>query len=130
MAIPDEILLKPGSLTPEERLLIEEHPQQAVSLLEGIPFLEKSLEIPCCHHERWDGSGYPHGWAGKEIPLAARIFAVIDVWDALTSNRPYRPAWTDDEAFDYILENEGILFDPKCVQAFIQVIEQSETNQQ
>jgi len=123
MGIPDEILLKPGSLTDEERRVVEEHPRQARQMLEGIPFLKKALDVPFYHHERWDGSGYPQKLSGTDIPLAARIFAVIDVWDALTSDRPYRPAWTREAAYEYIQENAGVLFDPQCVQAFFEEID-------
>ena len=122
MAISDEILQKPGPLTPDERKLIEAHPEQAKTMLEGIPYLQRALEIPYCHHERWDGSGYPQGLAGEEIPFSARIFAVVDVWDALTSDRPYRKAWSEEEALSYIRDNSGILFDPLCVDAFLEVI--------
>ena len=122
MGIPDEILLKPGPLTPEEFSIVEEHPNLAREMLEGIPFLRKALDIPYCHHERWDGSGYPQKLAGEDIPLAARVFAVIDVWDALTSDRPYRKAWTKEAAYQYIEENRGILFDPVCVDTFFEVI--------
>ena len=122
MAISDEILQKPGPLTPDERKLIEAHPEQAKTMLEGIPYLQRALEIPYCHHERLDGSGYPQGLAGEEIPFSARIFAVVDVWDALTSDRPYRKAWSEEEALSYIRDNSGILFDPLCVDAFLEVI--------
>jgi HD-GYP domain-containing protein (c-di-GMP phosphodiesterase class II) len=94
MGIPDEILRKRGPLTDEERRIVESHPDTARTLLEGITFLEKALEIPCCHHEKWDGSGYPGGWQGEQIPLSARIFAVVDVWDALSTDRPYRVGWS------------------------------------
>ncbi|HRQ22673.1 MAG TPA: HD domain-containing phosphohydrolase, partial [Anaerolineales bacterium] len=86
--------------------------------------LRPALDIPYCHHEKWDGSGYPRGLKGEEIPLSARIFAVADVWDALTSHRPYRPAWNKDEALDYIRNQAGKHFDPKVVEAFFDVIEQ------
>jgi HD-GYP domain-containing protein (c-di-GMP phosphodiesterase class II) len=119
---PDEVLLKPGLLTPDERLLVNEHPVRAVTMLEGIPFLKPALTIPRFHHERWDGSGYPDGLVGEEIPLEARLFAVVDVWDALISDRPYRPAWSEVKAFGYIIENAGVLFDPKCVEAFSRVV--------
>ncbi|WP_345320863.1 HD domain-containing phosphohydrolase [Candidatus Villigracilis proximus] len=93
MSIPDEILHKPGKLTNEEREIIKEHPDTAYKLLSPIPFLKKALEIPYSHHEKWDGTGYPQGLKGNDIPLAARIFAVADVWDALGSNRSYNQAW-------------------------------------
>jgi len=94
------------------------HTVLAKEMLDVIPFLQPSADIPCCHHERWDGSGYPHGFKGKEIPLAARIFAVIDVWDALISDRPYRDAWKIEDALFYIEENSGKLFEPQVVEVF------------
>ena len=98
MAIPDGILLKPGQLTDDERMLIQKHPVYAYEMLSPIAFLVPAIDIPYCHHEKWDGSGYPRGLRGKEIPFAARIFPVIDVWDALTSNRPYRK-WSGHSQF-------------------------------
>jgi response regulator RpfG family c-di-GMP phosphodiesterase len=91
-------------------------------MLNSIDYLRDALEIPYFHHERWDGSGYPQGLKGEQIPLAARIFAVADVWDALTSNRPYRPAWTREQARDYIREQSGMHFDPQVVELFLKVI--------
>ena len=122
IAIPDAILSKPAALTSEERAIIEEHPEQAREMLENIEFLKPALCIPCCHHERWDGSGYPHGYIGEEIPLMARIFAVADVWDALTSDRPYRKAWSRADALAHIEENTGKLFDRTVVEAFLNYI--------
>jgi HD-GYP domain-containing protein (c-di-GMP phosphodiesterase class II) len=119
IGVPDAILNKPGALTTEEREIMQQHPAQAKQLLETVEFLGPAIEIPCCHHERWDGSGYPHGFKGREIPLSARIFAVIDVWDALVSDRPYRKAWTAKEATTYIQDNAGKLFDPEVVQVFL-----------
>jgi len=122
MAIPDVILLKNGSLTDDEWEIVKMHPVHARNLLENIPFLKPALDIPYCHHERWDGSGYPQGLLKDKIPLAARIFAIIDVWDALTSNRPYRQAWSGEKTKDYIQEQSGILFDPQIVQVFLGLI--------
>jgi PAS domain S-box-containing protein/putative nucleotidyltransferase with HDIG domain len=119
MAIPDSILLKPAGLTPDEWVIMRQHPIYAYHFLSGIPYLQSALVIPYAHHERWDGSGYPDGLQGEKIPLAARIFAVVDVWDALTSNRPYRPAWTSRAALAYLEEQSGRLFDPRVVAAFI-----------
>lgn len=119
MGIPDEILRKRGPLIEEERRIVESHPDTARALLEGIPFLEKALEIPCCHHEKWDGSGYPCGWKGEEIPLTARIFAVVDVWDALSTDRPYRPAWSQEKVIRYLIDQSGKHFDPKVVEVFL-----------
>lgn len=119
MGIPDSILQKPGPLDPEEQRIVRHHPELAYQLLSSIPGLSKSLDIPYCHHERWDGNGYPRGLKGKEIPLAARIFTIIDVWDALTSDRPYRKALPTDEALQYIRDESGHHFDPEVVQAFL-----------
>lgn len=122
MGIPDKILHKPGPLTEEEWLVVKKHPQTAFELLLPIPFLHKALDIPYCHHERWDGSGYPRGLKGEEIPLAARIFSVVDVWDALTSDRPYRAAIPPEEASQYLREQSGIFFDPEIVLTFEKII--------
>jgi HD-GYP domain-containing protein (c-di-GMP phosphodiesterase class II) len=119
LGIPDGILLKPGSLSNEEWAVMRLHPSYAYEWLSPIPFLKPALEIPYSHHERWDGSGYPRKLVGEEIPIAARIFAVIDVWDALTSDRPYRRAWSEEQSINYLKENSGILFDPKVIEAFI-----------
>lgn len=126
MAIPDAILLKNGSLTDDEWEIVRMHPVHARNLLENIPFLKPALDIPYCHHERWDGSGYPQGLLKEKIPFAARIFAVIDVWDALTSNRPYRQAWSGEKTKNYIQEQSGILFDPQIVQVFLEFIDDKE----
>lgn len=119
MGIPDSILLKPGPLTEEEWEIMRRHPVYAHELLSPIPYLRPALVIPYCHHEKWDGTGYPQGLRGEQIPLAARIFAVADVWDALRSERPYRPPWTDDQARQYIREQAGRHFDPRVVEAFL-----------
>lgn len=116
MGIPDSILLKPSSLTEEEWVIMRKHPLYAFEMLYPIRYLRPALDIPYCHHERWNGSGYPRGLKGEDIPLPARIFAVVDVWDAVTSDRPYRPAWPEDKACEYIRENSGILFDSKVVE--------------
>ncbi|MBI4764101.1 MAG: PAS domain S-box protein [Deltaproteobacteria bacterium] len=119
MGIPDSILSKPGPLTGKEWEIMQRHPVHAYNLLYPITFLRSALDIPYCHHEKWDGTGYPKGLKGEQIPLPARIFAVIDVWDALRSGRPYRPAWTEDKARAYILEQRGKHFDPKVVDVFM-----------
>jgi PAS domain S-box-containing protein len=124
MGIPDNILLKPGPLTPDEWVVMRQHPLYAHQLLSKIPFLAPALDIPYCHHERWDGSGYPQGLRGEEIPLAARVFAIVDVWDALISNRPYRPAWTEEAAMKYLLDNSGVLFDQGIVEIFERIFNQ------
>jgi PAS domain S-box-containing protein len=119
MGIPDNILLKPDRLTQDEWKIMRQHPTFAADLLSPIEFLAPALEIPFCHHEKWDGTGYPQGLSGKEIPLAARIFAVIDVWDAVTHDRPYRPAWTLPDTLAYIREQAGKHFDPRVVEEFL-----------
>lgn len=119
MAIPDSILLKPGALTEEERALIKQHPQLAFDMLKRIEFLLPAVDIPHYHHEKWDGSGYPDGLRGEAIPLAARIFPVVDVWDALTSDRPYRKGLPQDEVRARIKADAGSHFDPQVVEAFL-----------
>lgn len=116
MGVPDRILLKPGPLTEEDWSIMRQHPVFAYELLSPIHYLHAALDIPYCHHEKWDGTGYPRGLKGEQIPPAARIFAVIDVWDALISNRPYRPAWTPDQARNYIRAHAGTHFDPQVVE--------------
>jgi|GEM_PF-751950 len=123
MGIPDSILNKPGPLTAQEQLIMRLHPQYAFEMLSLIPFLQPALEIPYCHHEWWNGKGYPRGLRGEEIPLAARIFSVVDVWDALTSDRPYRTAWSKEKTLQYIKQGSGAQFDPQVVQAFLKLIE-------
>ncbi len=125
MGVPDSILLKPGSLTAEEWTIMRYHPVYARTLLEEIEYLVPAMEIPYCHHERWDGAGYPRGLSGEEIPLPARIFAVIDVYDALLSDRPYRPAWSMDDVRQYLLDQKSKQFDPQVVDEFISFISTS-----
>ena len=122
MAIPDHILLKPGPLTDEERAIVEKHPLYAKDWLTPIEYLAPAIDIPYAHHERWDGSGYPLGLKGEEIPLAARIFALVDVWDAINADRPYRPAWPRKKALAYIQSQSGTHFDPKVAAAFFRLI--------
>lgn len=124
LGVPDAVLLKPGQLNEEEWALMRKHPTLAYQWLSGIPFLRKALAIPYAHHERWDGSGYPRGLQGEAIPLEARIFAVVDVYDALTSDRPYRQAWPKEKALAYIREQSGKQFDPRVVEAFLALIDQ------
>jgi putative two-component system response regulator len=118
LGIPDQILLKPGSLTESEWSVMRQHPNFAYNMLSPITYLRPALDIPYCHHEKWNGLGYPRGLKGNEIPLAARIFAVADVWDALTSDRPYRPAWSEADALQYIHSQAGEHFDPQVVETF------------
>ena len=124
IGVPDTILLKEGPLTAEEWQIIRRHPVFAYELLSQIRFLQQALDIPYCHHEKWDGSGYPRGLKGEEIPLAARIFAVVDVWDALTSDRPYRKAWSQAKAREYLQSQARKHFDPRVVAAFLQLLDQ------
>lgn len=123
MGIPDQVLKKREKLTEEEREEIGQHPLYAYEMLKSIEHLRPALDIPLYHHERWDGLGYPEGLTGEEIPLAARIFAVVDVWDALRSGRPYRKAWSDEKALEHIKEESGRHFDPQVVDAFLRIIE-------
>ena len=123
MGVPDHILRKEGALTVEERQIILKHPETAYELLRQIPFLEKALDIPYSHHEKWDGSGYPLGLKERDIPLAARIFAIVDVWDALSFDRPYRKAWKKAEIIKYIINESGRHFDPRVVNVFLGMVE-------
>ena len=125
MGIPDAILSKPGPLTEEEWQVMRLHPFFAYDLLVSIPYLADAIHIPYCHHERWDGAGYPRGLRGEEIPLAARIFAVADVWDAMRSDRPYSPAKPVETVLATIEQDAGKAFDPAVVQAFFEVIGKS-----
>ena len=122
MAIPDKILLKPGPLTAEEWNIIRQHPRFAFELLSPISFLGKALDIPLYHHEKWDGSGYPKGLKEDQIPLSARLFAVVDVYDALTSDRPYRPAWAKKKAISYIRDQSGKHFDSRIAEKFLEML--------
>ncbi len=119
MGIPESILQKPDSLSPEEWVIMHLHPQYAYDLLSPIIYLYPALDIPYCHHEKWDGSGYPRGLNGELIPFAARIFAVADVWDALTSKKPYREAWPETKVKEYIQTQSGVHFDPAVVKVFM-----------
>lgn len=122
LAIPDSILHKPGRLDPAERALIELHPILAKQLLEPIEILRGAIEIPYCHHERWDGRGYPRGLEGEEIPIAARLFAIVDVWDVLSYDQPYREAWPFDEVIAHLAAAAGSHFDPELVDPFLMVV--------
>jgi PAS domain S-box-containing protein/putative nucleotidyltransferase with HDIG domain len=122
LGVPDSILLKPGTLSEEERQVIQRHPDDAYRMLSSIPYLAPALDIPHFHHERWDGSGYPRGLQGEAIPLAARIFALVDVWDALSSDRPYRPAWPEEKIWAYVQAERGRMFDPQVVDMFVEMM--------
>jgi PAS domain S-box-containing protein len=128
LAIPDYILQKPGTLTEDEWKIMKQHPEMAGEYLGGISFLKKALDIPYCHHEKWDGSGYPRGLKGEEIPLAARLFSIVDAYDALSSKRAYREAWSIDKIKEYLLSQSGIQFDPAIVTTFLDLIKNQQTN--
>lgn len=122
LGVPDRILLKPGPLTVDERQIVRQHPVLAFEWLSPIRYLQPALDIPYAHHERWDGTGYPRGLSGRDIPLAARIFAVVDVWDALLSDRPYREGRSADEVLAFLSADAGRHFDPDVVVAFVQLL--------
>lgn len=126
LGIPDAILLKPGSLTKQERQVMQQHAVYGYNVLAPIINLRQTLDITLYHHERWDGSGYPYSLKGEQIPLVARLFAVVDVFDALTSDRPYRPAWSHDQAIEYLREQGGQQFDPRVVELFLEITGQRE----
>ena len=123
MGIPDSVLQKPGKLTKKEFEIIKQHPNHSMELLSNIPFLAQATDIPYCHHEYWDGSGYPRGLKGEEIPLAARIFSVVDVWDAVQSERPYNHAWSKEKTISYLKVQSGKQFDPNIVTVFLKLVE-------
>ncbi len=124
MGVPDNILLKPDKLTEAEWEIMKKHPTFALEMLSPIAYLKSCLDIPYCHHEKWDGSGYPRGLKGEVIPLAARLFAVVDVWDALRSDRPYRAGWSVEKTIEHIRSQSGSHFDPKVVEDFLEMVEQ------
>ncbi len=122
MGIPDYILYKPEELSEEEQKIMRQHPQLAYDMLEPIAYLRDALNIPHCHHEKWDGTGYPRGLSGTQIPLEARLFTIVDIWDAITTNRPYRQGWPKEKALEYIREQSGKYFDPQLVEIFLKEI--------
>ena len=123
MGIPDSILHKPGPLTEEEwDIIMHKHPVYAYEMLSPIAYLRPATDIPYYHHEKWDGTGYPRGLRGDHIPQAARIFSVVDVWDALRSDRPYRKAWLEERALAHIQEQAGVHFDPGVVGVFLGLV--------
>jgi len=126
MGIPDAILRKPSKLTDDEWVIMKRHPQDAYEMLSPIAYLRPALDIPYCHHEKWDGTGYPRGLKGEQIPLAARFFAVVDVWDALRSDRPYRSAWPEEKVREYIRSLAGTHFDPQVTEVFLRMTHESE----
>ncbi|MDR3573091.1 MAG: HD-GYP domain-containing protein [Anaerolineaceae bacterium] len=123
IGIPDSILFKPNQLTDEEWVIMKKHPEYAYELLSQMPFLRTALDIPYCHHEHWDGSGYPRRLCGEQIPEAARMFTIIDVWDALSSDRCYRPAWQRQDIVSYLVSQSGKLFDPQILDGFLGLID-------
>jgi HD-GYP domain-containing protein (c-di-GMP phosphodiesterase class II) len=127
MGIPDAILLKEEHLTTAEWEIMRRHPFYAYEMLYPIEYLRPALDIPYCHHEKWDGTGYPRKLAGEQIPLAARLFAVVDVWDALRSDRPYRKGWAEDQVREYIRSQAGTHFEPRIVDLFLRVMEEEDT---
>jgi PAS domain S-box-containing protein/putative nucleotidyltransferase with HDIG domain len=129
LGVPDQILFKPGPLTAEERVMIEQHVEFAYEMLAPIPYLKPALNIPYFHHEKWDGTGYPLGLKGEQIPLEARIFALVDVWDALLSDRPYRMAWTRERTIEYVCAQSGIHFDPRVVECFLEIEKEMEVRE-
>jgi PAS domain S-box-containing protein len=128
MGVPDYILLKPDKLTDEEWVAMHKHPTFAFELLSPIAYLRPALDIPYCHHEKWDGSGYPRGLKGEQIPLVARLFAIIDVWDALRSDRPYRQGWSKEKVIEHIKSLSGTHFEPKAVELFLNMMNEDEKN--
>jgi HD-GYP domain-containing protein (c-di-GMP phosphodiesterase class II) len=123
VAIPDQILFKPGPLLEEEWRIMRRHPDIAVELLSPVTYLTPALDIPHWHHEKWDGTGYPDGLAKEQIPFSARLFAFADVYDALTSDRPYRPAWGKQDAILYIESQSGQHFDPNIMPVFMGLVQ-------
>jgi HD-GYP domain-containing protein (c-di-GMP phosphodiesterase class II) len=122
IGVPDSILRKPGPLTPEEREVMRNHPRAAFEMLYPIAFLRPALDIPYCHHEHWDGTGYPRGLKGEQIPLAARIFSLADIWDSIqASDRTYRRALPKDEACAYVKSLAGTQLDPQVVELFLRL---------
>jgi putative nucleotidyltransferase with HDIG domain len=122
LRVPDPILFKNGALTEDEWAIMRQHPNFAYEMLSPIVYMRPALDIPYCHHEKWDGTGYPRGLKGEQIPIAGRLFAVVDVWDTLTSDRPYRPAWSRAKALSYMKGESGKHFDPQVVEAFFKLI--------
>ena len=122
IGISDSILLKRGPLTEDELVIIHRHPEYGYELLKPVPYFCPVLDIPYCHHEKWDGTGYPRGLKGKQIPLAARVCAVVDVWDALLTDRPYRPGWKQGDVEQYIYDQAGKHFDPDVSRVFLEAV--------
>ena len=126
MGVPDSILLKPDKLTDEEWVIMRKHPTFAFELITPIAYLRQALNIPYCHHEKWDGSGYPRGLKGEQIPLAVRLFSIVDVWDALRSDRPYRQGWSKERVMEHIKSLSGTHFEPKAVELFLNIVNEDD----
>ena len=122
LGVPDHILRKPGALSEEEWVIMRQHPRLAYEMLKRITYLRPAIDIPYCHHEKWDGTGYPRGLEGEQIPISARLFAITDVWDALSNERPYRSAWPIEKTLEYIRSQSGVHFDPDLVEAFLELV--------
>jgi HD-GYP domain-containing protein (c-di-GMP phosphodiesterase class II) len=122
LGVPDKILFKPGKLDDDEWKIMKRHPVLAYELLQPINYLRAAVDIPYCHHEKWDGTGYPRGLKKEQIPLAARIFSIVDVWDALGSDRPYRAAWPKEKIFQYLRDQTGKDFDPNVTEIFVKLL--------
>ncbi len=129
MGVPQEVLFKPGRLTVQEWELLHQHPRFAYDLLFPMSFLRPYLAIPYSHHEKWDGSGYPQGLKGEQIPLPARLFAVADVWDALSSDRSFRKAWPQKKVMDYLGDQAGSQFDPAAVDLFFRIMSEQSSRE-
>jgi putative nucleotidyltransferase with HDIG domain len=124
IALPDSILFKLGKLTDKEWATLQKHPRYGYDLLSSVAFFQESVDIPFCHHEHWDGSGYPRGLRMEEIPLAARIFSIVDVWDSLSTDKPYRPAWKLEDIKFFLKEQAGVMFDPALVKFFLENLDE------
>ena len=128
LGVPVEVMKKTGFLTDVERTMMMKHTQIAHDMFNVVEYLKPAVDIPYCHHERWDGSGYPRGLKGLQIPIAARIFAVVDVWEAMRTEKPHNPAWPYEVALEYIRKAAGELFDPQVVKVFLEVLQQRKEN--
>jgi len=125
LTIPERILFKPEALSEEERSLVRQHAQFANTWLSKAAYLRSSLDIPACHHEQWDGNGYPRQLTGENIPLAARLFSIVHMWDVLQSDRPYRKAWPREKVIEYLWQQSGVLFDPALVKVFFNTFKET-----
>jgi HD-GYP domain-containing protein (c-di-GMP phosphodiesterase class II) len=124
IVLPDSLLFKLGKLTDKEWATLQKHPRYGYDLLSSVAYFQESVDIPFCHHEHWDGSGYPRGLRSEEIPLAARIFSIVDVWDSLSTDKPYRQAWKLDDIKFFLKEQSGVMFDPALLQVFLENLDE------